>query len=874
VVLVNLSHEALVAVQRDPRHAQRLASAVLDDTCSTSVDRVEAMWALGRACHEQGRVDQACRTLGQAVELAVDAGLPELEAGVRGSLSTSLLAAGDTGAARAQLVDAEQRATGAPLGRLLTQRALIDLHVGALDDARAALDEALPLLVAGGDDLARCRLLANRGVVHIWLGELRRAEADLTACHALAARLDQRMIAAGATHNLGVLHGRRGDVPTALEWFGRARVAFGEIGFPGRVLAALESDLCAVLLMAGLHREARAAADRATQAASASGNMLGHAEAELLLGQVCLAQTAYAEAEAAARRAGDTFRRSERTPWAALADYVALGAAAGARTRPAADLLDEAAAVVDRLDEHGWRLEALEVRTFMGRVALELGRLDEARRHLAVAASVRRSGSSSARANAWLATARLRLAEGNRSGAKRALVAGMAVVDQFRSTLGATDLRAHASARGADLAQLGLQLAVEDGRSEEVLAWAERWHAGALQLPPARPPTDGALARALVELRQAHATARQSALAGASPAPTGIAGIERRIRDLSRAVAGSGASDVDGVDAARVASLVGDGALVEYVTVGDDLHAVVVVADGIHIRSLCDVGELADDVLHAVAALRRLAISRARPVALDAARQGLVRAGTDLAKRLIDPLDLPPGPVVIVPTGPLQALPWSVLPGLGGRDVTVTPSASLWCRETGRPAPGHPRVLLVAGPDLPGGDQEISRISRLYHQPVILRHPEATVGAVLGAMGSADIVHLAAHGTYRADSPLFSSLRLSDGPLTVYDLEQLSAAPSTVVLPACDAAVAAVRRGDELIGAASALIRLGVRTVVAPLTAVPDDDVVPLVVDLHQAMRRGLSASAALGESYTHAVQRGSLGDLAAASAFVAVGSH
>ena len=51
---------------------------------------------------------------------------------------------------------------------------------------------------------------------------------------------------------------------------------------------------------------------------------------------------------------------------------------------------------------------------------------------------------------------------------------------------------------------------------------------------------------------------------------------------------------------------------------------------------------------------------------------------------------------------------------------------------------------------------------------------------VLGALDGAPLAHIAAHGTFRADSPLFSSLRMDDGPLTVHDFERLGRAP---VLP-------------------------------------------------------------------------------------------
>lgn len=53
------------------------------------------------------------------------------------------------------------------------------------------------------------------------------------------------------------------------------------------------------------------------------------------------------------------------------------------------------------------------------------------------------------------------------------------------------------------------------------------------------------------------------------------------------------------------------------------------------------------------------------------------------------------------------------------------------------------------------------------------------------------------HALFRADNPLFSALQLADGPLTVYDLERLRAAPRDMILSACDDGVSAVRPGDE-----------------------------------------------------------------------------
>jgi CHAT domain-containing protein len=143
---------------------------------------------------------------------------------------------------------------------------------------------------------------------------------------------------------------------------------------------------------------------------------------------------------------------------------------------------------------------------------------------------------------------------------------------------------------------------------------------------------------------------------------------------------------------------------------------------------------------------------------------------------------------------------------------------------------------------------------------------------VQAALESADLVHLAAHGRFRADSPLFSSLRLADGLLTVYDLERLRSVPATLVLPACDAAVVDVHAGDELVGTATAMVGLGVTSVVAPLLPVPDDATTPLMLALHDGLRAGLGPSAALARAAT--AGQGDPHPAAVAAAFVCIGAR
>ncbi|HSH58468.1 MAG TPA: CHAT domain-containing protein, partial [Acidimicrobiales bacterium] len=203
--------------------------------------------------------------------------------------------------------------------------------------------------------------------------------------------------------------------------------------------------------------------------------------------------------------------------------------------------------------------------------------------------------------------------------------------------------------------------------------------------------------------------------------------------------------------------------------------------------------------------------------------------------------------VVIVPTGVLHRLPWGVLGSCRGRPVTVSPSATHWLLASEKvPAAPNGSSLLVAGPGCDSAAQEVAELPPLVRRATCLVGGEATVARVTEGLGGATMAHIVAHGTFRRDNPLFSSIRLADGPLTVYDLERLGQVPSLMVLSACDGGISAVTAGDELSGLASALLALDARTVVASVTSVPDDLTRRLMVELHRRLGCGAEPAAAL----------------------------
>jgi CHAT domain-containing protein len=290
----------------------------------------------------------------------------------------------------------------------------------------------------------------------------------------------------------------------------------------------------------------------------------------------------------------------------------------------------------------------------------------------------------------------------------------------------------------------------------------------------------------------------------------------------------------------------GPATLVEYLALDGVLHAAVVAEGRVTLHRLGTVAEAENHLAALRHGLRRVAHS-SRTAA--AAATLVEHKAKQLDALLLHPLRLD-GPLVIVPTGTLHALPWPALPSLTGRPVCVAPSATLWHRAATAPAAALAgRAVFVAGPGLPHAAAEVTALARATPGARRFTRRSADVESVLGALDGAGLAHLAAHGSFRADNPLFSALRLIDGPLTVYDLERLRRPPRHVVLSACDSGLQAIRPGDELLGLAAALLGMGSTSLVAAVVPVPDEATRPLMLRMHRYLRAGARPAEALARA-------------------------
>ncbi len=841
------AQEAVQLAASDPVAARAVANEVLR-AAPDGRPAATAEWALGLAARHEQDMPAAVTHLTRAARLADRAGAAATGAEVRISLALALAYRGRITAAFAELDRAAAVVPAPRPGRVEFQRGAVFQFQGRLDAALAAYESAEPLLVAADDLFMLAALHNNRSLIRSRQGALAAVEADLRRAMGLFTELNQPRAVSDAGHNVGVVAARRGDVIAAL-------TAFDEID---RYLAEHEMveavglmDRSEALLSARLLVEARATAERAVPELDKRGLTAYLAEAQLVLAQISLLDGRLDEAREMAGVSAAAFGRQRRASYRAAAEATGVRAAwaSGARTP---ELLAASVRLTRRLEAAGWAIGALDARLVAGQIALELGRVRTARAQLAPLAARRGDDPADVRSRVFHARALLHLAAGDRRRADLALRAGMSAVERHREAMGGTELRANASAHAADLARLGTKLALQDGDPGRVLRWAERWRAGVLGLRPVRPPADEQLAEALAELRQVVHEQRDAGGRDAARLLRRQVTLERSVQRLARHSLAAQRYSSGPPSTVEIRRALGERALVEFVESDDMLYAVVLAGRRQTLTPLAPIEQVTRSATLLRFWLRRLVHRFGSTESLErAARQA------DAEARALDDLLLGPlastvdRPLVIVPTTVLHALPWALLPSRAGQPTSVAPSAAWWQRAASAgiettPGNGPGRVVLVAGPDLPEAGPEIADLGRLYQHAVTLTGADATVATVAAALDGADLAHVAAHGTFRADQPLLSALLLADGPITVYDLERLRRAPRCMVLASCDAGLAEIRPGDELMGLSAALLAQGTAALVAPLFPVPDDATRPTMLALHQAMRAGASPAAAL----------------------------
>src|SRR5580700_2127007 len=309
------------------------------------------------------------------------------------------------------------------------------------------------------------------------------------------------------------------------------------------------------------------------------------------------------------------------------------------------------------------------------------------------------------------------------------------------------------------------------------------------------------------------------------------------------------------------AAIPADAALIEYYSTGDRLVVAVVTRNSIEIAPIT----VFSRVLHFLHLLR-FQLSKFRMGATYTQRfeQPLLQATQShleaLYAELIAPLrsHLHAKHLIFVPHGPLHFLPFHALKNgdtylCDTHTISYAPSATVFALCQAKPPSAMSTSLVMGIPDerAPHILTEVQCVAAILPKAELFLSGQATADALRKKGSQSALLHIATHGTYRQDNPMFSGIRLGDGYLNLYDLYQMRLSTRHVTLSGCATGMNFVAAGDELLGLERGLFCAGAASLLLSLWDVHDRSTSQLM----QAFYREYIANGNMADALQRAMQ-------------------
>ena len=220
--------------------------------------------------------------------------------------------------------------------------------------------------------------------------------------------------------------------------------------------------------------------------------------------------------------------------------------------------------------------------------------------------------------------------------------------------------------------------------------------------------------------------------------------------------------------------------------------------------------------------------------------------------------------LVIVPVGATHYVPFHALFDgehylIEEREIVHAPGATVWRFLASKRQKKSDHALLIGYADasIPLVNREIESLQKIFPDAECYTGERANVAAFMNNAPRFDVLHLACHGEFRPESPLFSSLHLADGRLTVRDISALKLKAELVTLSACETGVHKVFAGEEILGLARGFLTAGAKSLLLSLWTVNDEATTELMQTFYEQRRTGKSAAKSLQIAQRSFIERG-----------------
>lgn len=209
--------------------------------------------------------------------------------------------------------------------------------------------------------------------------------------------------------------------------------------------------------------------------------------------------------------------------------------------------------------------------------------------------------------------------------------------------------------------------------------------------------------------------------------------------------------------------------------------------------------------------------------------------------------------LVIAPAGALYYVPFHALHSgreylVESREVVYAPSAAVWqmLDASGRKRAKDTLLVGFADEKIPLVEKEIRILKDIVPGPTSLTGKHAAFARYTEEAPRFDTIHFACHGHFRPENPMFSSLHLADGWVTVRDICAQKLKAGLVTLSACETGLNKLFAGDEILGLARGFLSAGVSTLVLSLWTVNDEAASRLMKRFYEELQLGKPPSASL----------------------------
>jgi CHAT domain-containing protein len=331
------------------------------------------------------------------------------------------------------------------------------------------------------------------------------------------------------------------------------------------------------------------------------------------------------------------------------------------------------------------------------------------------------------------------------------------------------------------------------------------------------------------------------ALSAQAATPGQIASLQKSVRDCegrlaqlmaSAPVDRGGSSNAMTVEEIR-ATIPDEAVLLEYYVVKGTLYVCLLSRGGLEFVPLTGIDEVRTRMRLLRFQLARFRIKKEQPEPCNSALDEAT------ANHLSDLYDDLIGPVrgrlngskhlIFAPHDFLHHLPFHALYGPNGYvmdDFTVSyaPSATVFALCNRRRVSESSGALVFGLPDrlAPHIGQEAEIVAGALPDARLFAGETATEDVLRRVGPSSRFIHIATHGLFRRDNPLFSSIRLGNSHLTLLDLYRLPLSAELVALSGCSTGLNVVVGGDELLGLMRGLLLAGAHGVMVSLWDVND----------------------------------------------------